>query len=73
MEPAKEADFFVDLAVRFLAPSAEARQEGYKLSFSLLQESGPARQGAFKALALLPPPEKDSGLLELYRQNQKKR
>jgi hypothetical protein len=29
MEPAKEADFFVDLAVRFLAPSAEVKEEGY--------------------------------------------
>lgn len=69
MEPAKEAEFFVDLAARFLSPSAETQQEGYDLALSLLQETGPPRQGAFKALALLPPPEKDSGLLELYRQN----
>jgi hypothetical protein len=68
-EPAKEVEFFVDLAARFLAPSAEVRQEGYELSLSLLQESGPARQGAFQALALLPPPEKDSQLLDLYKQN----
>jgi hypothetical protein len=69
LKPAKEGEFFVDLAVRFLAPSETVQQEGYKLALSLLQESGPARQGAFQALALLPPPEKDSGLLELYRQN----
>jgi hypothetical protein len=68
-EPAKEADYFVDLAARFLAPSAEVRQGGYELSLSLLQESGPARQGAFQALALLPPPEKDSGLQDLYKRD----
>jgi hypothetical protein len=45
------------------------RQEGYDLALSLLQDPGPARQGAFQALAQLPPPEKDSRLLELYRQN----
>jgi hypothetical protein len=69
VKPAKEEEFFVDLAVRFLAPSATAQQEGYDLALSLLQDPGPARQGAFQALAQLPPPEKDSRLLELYRQN----
>jgi hypothetical protein len=69
LAPTKEADYFVDLASRFLAPSATVQQEGYDLALSLLQEPGPARQGTFQALALLPPPEKDSRLLELYRQN----
>jgi hypothetical protein len=69
MEPAKEAEFFVDLAGRFLAPAAEVQQEGYDLALSLLQESGPGRQAAFQALALLPPPEKDSRLLDLYKQD----
>jgi hypothetical protein len=69
MEPAKEADFFVDLAVRFLAPSAEVQEEGYTRALTLLRESGPGRQAAFQALALLPPPEKDSRLLDLYKQD----
>jgi len=69
MEPAKEAEVFVDLCSRFLAPSAGVQQEGYDLALSLLQKSGPNRQGAFQALALLPPPEKDSRLLDLYRQD----
>ncbi|ABA90061.1 hypothetical protein Pcar_2826 [Syntrophotalea carbinolica DSM 2380] len=69
MEPAKEAEFFVDLVSRFLSPSAEMQQEGYELALSLLQKSEPGRQGAFQALALLPPPEKDARLLDLYRQD----
>jgi hypothetical protein len=69
MNPAKEAEFFVDLAVRFLAPSATVQQEGCELALSLLQESGPSRQGAFQTLTLFPPPENYPGLLELYRQN----
>lgn len=69
MEPGKEAEFFVDLAGRFLSPTADVQQEGYDLALSLLQETGLAREGAFQALALLPPPEKDARLLDLYRQD----
>lgn len=69
VKPAKEEEFFVDLTVRFLAPSATVQQEGYALGLSLLEYPGPSRQGAFQALAHLPPPENDSRLLELYRQN----
>ncbi len=68
VKPAKEEEFFVDLAGRFLSPSATVQQEGYSLAFSLLQEPGPPRQGAFQALALLPPPENNPGLQELYKQ-----
>lgn len=69
MEPAKESDFFVDLASQFLAPSAAAQEAGYAQALALLQEPGPSRQAAFQALALLPPKDKDSRLLDLYRQN----
>jgi hypothetical protein len=69
MAPAKEADYFVDLASRLLSSSATVQQESYALALSLLQEPGPARQAALQALALLPPPEKESGLLNLYQQN----
>lgn len=69
VKPAKEEEFFVDLAGRFLAPPATVQQEGYSLALSLLQEPGPPRQGAFQALALLPPPENDPGTQELYKQN----
>jgi hypothetical protein len=69
VKPAKEEEFFVDLAVRFLAPSATVQQEGYDLALSLLHEPGSGRQAAFQALSLLPPPEKDSQLLDLYKQN----
>ncbi len=69
MKPAKEEEFFVDLAVRFLAPSAMVQQKGYDLALSLLHEPGSGRQAAFQALSLLPPPEKDSQLLDLYKKN----
>ncbi len=69
IELAKEADFFVDLASQLLAPSAAVQEAGYAQALTLLQEPGPSRQAAFQALALLPPKEKDSSLLELYRQN----
>jgi hypothetical protein len=69
VKPTKEEEFFVDLAVRFLAPSATVQQEGYDLALSLLHEPGSGRQAAFQALSLLPPPEKDSQLLDLYKQN----
>lgn len=69
LQPKKEAEYFIDLTSRFLAPSVAAQQEGYALAFSLLHEAGSGRQAAFQALSLLPPPEKDAQLLELYRQN----
>lgn len=68
-KPEKEAEFFVDLAGRLLAPSDSVRQAGYQRAMELLQEPGPGRQGAFQSLALFPPPQKHAGLLDLYKQN----
>jgi len=69
VKSAMEEEFFVDLTGRFLAPSTTVQQEGYALALSLLHEPGFGRQAAFQTLSLLPPPEKDSQLLDLYKQN----
>jgi hypothetical protein len=69
MTPVKEADHFIDLSARMLALSTTVRLKGCDLALSQLGGPGPARQGAFQALALVPPPETDDRMLELYRQN----
>lgn len=63
-----QADAFVYLTSRFLSAVASVRETGYDQALDLLGQTGPLRDGAFHALSLLPPPEADTRMLDLYRQ-----
>jgi hypothetical protein len=62
-----QAEAFVDLTSRLLSATATVRETGYNQALDLLSQTGPLRDGAFHALSLLPPPEADTRMLDLYR------
>ncbi len=66
--PENAADAFVDLTCRFLSADTSMREPAYDQALDLLGQTGPLQEGAFHALSLLPPPEADTRMLELYRQ-----
>lgn len=62
-----QADAFVYLTSRFLSATVLVRETSYDQALDLLSQTGPLRDGAFHALSLLPPPEADTRMLDLYR------
>ncbi|MFN2354929.1 MAG: hypothetical protein ABR512_10450 [Desulfopila sp.] len=63
-----QAEAFVDLTSRLLSAAESVRETGYNQALDLLSQTGPLQEGAFHALSLLPPPEADTRMLDLYRQ-----
>ncbi|MGB3225929.1 MAG: hypothetical protein WBB23_24285 [Desulforhopalus sp.] len=62
-----QAEAFVELTYRLLSPTASVRKTGYDQALDLLSQTGALKDGAFHALSLLPPPEDDTRMLDLYR------
>ncbi len=62
-----QAEAFVYLTSRFLSATVSVRETSYDQALDLLSQTGPLRDGAFHALSLLPPPEADTRMLDLYQ------